>query len=416
MTAELISVGTEILLGNIVNTNANYLAGKCAELGISNYYQVSVGDNEERMKSTIKTALDRSDLVIITGGLGPTKDDLTKEVAAQLMDMPLVMDERTKVRIKDYFKERHILEITDNNLKQAMVPKGAVIVDNKNGTAPGFIMKNSEGKQIILLPGPPNEAIPMFENDIIPYLKTLQKGTIYSRMVKIIGVGESKAETMIADLIESGPNPTIAPYAKIGEVNLRVTAYAQDETEGRKLTQPLVEELKKRFGNYIYTTKESETLEDVVVNLLDKNKFTLSTAESCTGGLIAGRIVNVSGASSVFNEGVITYSNEAKQKHLGVSGETLKKYGAVSYETAKEMAEGARKTFLSDAAIAVTGIAGPLGGTPEKPVGLVFIACAVLDKIVVKEYHFNGSRQTVRDNTVICALDLLRRTLLEFTE
>lgn len=415
MIAELVSVGTEILLGNIVNTNANYLARKCAELGISNYYQVSVGDNIERMKSTITNALNRSDIVIITGGLGPTKDDITKEVAAEIMDIPLVMDDRTKNRILGYFKERHITEITENNLKQAMVPKGAIVIDNHYGTAPGFIMGNSDGKRIILLPGPPNEAIPMFENDIMPYLRENQEGIIYSQMVKIIGIGESRAETMVADLINTQTNPTIAPYAKNGEVHLRVTAFAENEVKGKALTIPLVDELKRRFGINIYTTKESDNLEDVLVDLLSRHKLTLSTAESCTGGLIAGRIVNVSGASSVFNEGVITYSNEAKQRHLSVSGETLEKYGAVSYETAKEMAVGCKKTFNSDTAIAVTGIAGPLGGTQEKPVGLVFIACAVLDKLVVKECHFNGSRQTIRDNTVICALDLLRRTLLEFT-
>lgn len=416
MIAELVSVGTEILLGNIVNTNASYLAEKCALLGISNYFQVSVGDNSERMKSTIQTALDRSDIVIITGGLGPTKDDLTKEVAADLMGMELVMDERSKERILHFFKERHIVEITDNNLKQAMAPKGSIVIDNRNGTAPGFILKNREGKSVILLPGPPNEAIPMFENDIIPYLKKLQKGTIYSQMVKLTGISESKADTMIADLLEGQTNPTIAPYAKNGEVHLRVTAFAEDEVKGKELTDPMVTELKKRFGNLIYTTKESETLEEVVVNLLSSRKLTLSTAESCTGGLIAGRIVNVSGASAVFNEGVITYSNEAKEKYLHVSSETLRKYGAVSFETAKEMAEGARSNLGCDVSLAVTGIAGPLGGTTEKPVGLVYISCAVFDKVTVKEYHFNGSRQKIRENTVISALDLLRRTLLEFTE
>ncbi len=416
MIAELISVGTEILLGNIVNTNASYLAEKCAGLGISNFYQVSVGDNTERMTSTLQTALNRSDIVIITGGLGPTKAELTKEVAANLCGMRLVMDERTKDRIIHFFQERHIDHMPDNNLKQALVPEGAMVIDNHNGTAPGFILMNKEGKRIILLPGPPNEAIPMFESDIIPYLKGLQNGTIYSQMVKMIGISESKAETMISDLIDNQTNPTIAPYAKNGEVHLRVTAFADNDIHGKELTDPLVLELKERFGNHIYTTKESENLEDVVVNLLSSRKLTLATAESCTGGLIAGRIVNVSGASDVFNEGVITYSNEAKEKYLHVSGDTLKRYGAVSYETAKEMAEGARINLHSDASLAVTGIAGPLGGTDEKPVGLVYISCALQNHVIVKEYHFNGSRQKIRENTVISALDLLRRTIIEFTE
>ncbi len=403
MIAELISVGTEILLGNIVNTNASYLAEKCAGLGISNFYQVSVGDNTERMTSTLQTALNRSDIVIITGGLGPTKDDLTKEVAANLCGMRLVMDERTKDRIIHFFQERHIDHMPDNNLKQALVPEGAMVIDNHNGTAPGFILMNKEGKRIILLP-------------IVPYLKGLQNGTIYSQMVKMIGISESKAETMISDLIDNQTNPTIAPYAKNGEVHLRVTAFADNDIHGKELTDSLVLELKERFGNHIYTTKESENLEDVVVNLLSSRKLTLATAESCTGGLIAGRIVNVSGASDVFNEGVITYSNEAKEKYLHVSGDTLKRYGAVSYETAKEMAEGARINLHSDASLAVTGIAGPLGGTDEKPVGLVYISCALQNHVIVKEYHFNGSRQKIRENTVISALDLLRRTIIEFTE
>jgi nicotinamide-nucleotide amidase len=221
---------------------------------------------------------------------------------------------------------------------------------------------------------------------------------------------------MIADLIEIQTNPTIAPYAKNGEVHLRVTAYAKDDVEGKELTDPLVKELKERFGDFIYTTEESENLEDVVVKLLINHKLTLSTAESCTGGLIAGRIVNVSGASEVFNEGVITYSNEAKEKYLSVRGETLKNFGAVSYETAKEMAEGAKQNLHSDVSLAVTGIAGPLGGTTEKPVGLVYISCMVHDKVTVKEFHFNGNRQKIRENTVICALDLLRTSILEFTE
>lgn len=416
MIAELISVGTEILLGNIVNTNASYLAEKCAGLGITNYFQVSVGDNEGRMKSTIKTALERSDIVIITGGLGPTKDDLTKEVVAEILGLSMVLDQRSKDRILNYFKERHLSDMTENNLKQAMAPYGAIIIDNHNGTAPGYIIKNQEDKSILLLPGPPNEAIPMFERDMIPYLKSMQEGVLYSRMVKIIGIGESKVETMVADLIEKQSNPTIAPYAKNGEVHLRVTAYAQDDIMGEELTAPVVEELMRRFGKDIYTTMESEKLEEVVVNLLNNHNLTLSTAESCTGGLIAGRIVNVSGASLVFSEGVITYSNEAKEKYLYVNHDTLLKYGAVSFETAREMAIGAREYLHSDVSIAVTGIAGPHGGTLEKPVGLVYIACAIYDKVMVKEYYFNGSREKIRENTVIHALDLLRRSILEFTE
>ncbi|WP_313132146.1 competence/damage-inducible protein A [Anaerocolumna sp.] len=431
MIAELISVGTEILLGNIVNTNANYLARKCAELGITNYYQVSVGDNEERLTDVIKTALSRSQILIFTGGLGPTKDDLTKEVTAKVLNKKLIEDSHTKERIREYFTRKKGLEITENNWKQALIIEGSTVVDNHNGTAPGLIVKTEEEKIIILLPGPPNELHPMFEEAIFPYLNKLQPGVLYSEMVKICGIGESKAETMIQDLIAHQTNPTIAPYAKTGEVHLRITASASDMTEGKALVKPVVEELQKRFSTHIYTNKEEENLEDVVVNLLAKHKLTISTAESCTGGLLTGRLVNVAGASEVLGEGFITYSNEAKEKYLKVSHKTLEKYGAVSKETAAEMASGAcenisgydgytvdvndgddnntgRKTSL-----AITGIAGPGGGTEEKPVGTVYIGCMVNGHVRVKKYQFKGNRQKVREYSVINGLDLLRTSIIE---
>lgn len=413
MIAELISVGTEILLGNIVNTNSNYLAVKLAELGISNYFQVSVGDNEERLTNTIKTALNRSDIVILTGGLGPTKDDLTKEAAAKVLGKELVEDIHSRQRIESYFAGRHIIDITSNNWKQALVIEGCLVVDNHNGTAPGLIAESNAGKKIILLPGPPNELHPMFEKSITPYLRALQPGVFYSEMVKICGIGESKAETMIDDIITAQTNPTIAPYAKDGEVHLRVTAAASSVEEGKILVKPMVEELSKRFQNYIYTTKEEESLEDVVVKLLAQNKLTLALAESCTGGLLAGRIVNVAGASSVLGEGFITYSNEAKQKYLGVNVQTLKNFGAVSVETAIEMANGVAKTAGSSASLAITGIAGPEGGTEEKPVGLVYVACYLKGKVTVEELRLKGNRQKIRNSTVIYALNLLRNRILE---
>jgi nicotinamide-nucleotide amidase len=413
MIAELISVGTEILLGNIVNTNANYLAVKLAELSISNYFQVSVGDNAERLADTIKTALNRSDIVILTGGLGPTKDDLTKEVTARVLGKELVEDVHSRERIKSYFIDRNVNDITSNNWKQALVMEGCMVIDNHNGTAPGLIAESDNGKKIILLPGPPNELYPMFEENIIPYLRTLQPGVFYSEIVKICGIGESKAETMIEDMIAAQTNPTIAPYAKDGEVHLRITASATTVEEGRVLIKPIVEELGKRFKNYIYTTREEESMEDVVVKLLADNKLSLALAESCTGGLLAGRVVNVAGASSVLGEGFITYSNEAKQKYLGVEAETLKNYGAVSEETAIEMAKGAAIAAGSSASLAVTGIAGPEGGTQEKPVGLVYVACYLRGKITVQELRLKGNRQKIRNYTVIYALNLLRNCILD---
>lgn len=412
MVVELISVGTELLLGNIVNTNAAYLAQKCAILGLSLYHQTVVGDNEERLSETLQTALGRADVVILSGGLGPTQDDLTKETAASVLEMPLVEDAHSRERIEEYFKNSQFKIITDNNWKQAMVPKGAIVVDNDNGTAPGLIMEK-KGKSVILLPGPPNELVPMFEKSIMPYLRKLQPETISSVMVKICGLGESYVETQIADLIENQSNPTIATYAKIGEVHLRVTAKAADEKEAKKLIKPMVKELKNRFGNSIYTTDENVTLEETVVNLLKEKELTLTTAESCTGGMLGARLTNVPGVSDVYKQGFITYSNRAKRKMLDVKKNTLKDYGAVSDKTAKEMAKNGAFITGSDACVSITGIAGPGGGTPEKPVGLVYIACCYHDNITVNEYHFKGEREKVRENTVVRALTLLRECILE---
>ncbi len=411
MTVELVCVGTELLLGNIVNTNAAFLAEKCADLGLSCYYQTVVGDNEERLSETLKTALKRSDVVILSGGLGPTKDDLTKEVAAKVMGKKLHMHEPSRKRIEDFFKKRN-LEATENNWKQAMMPKGAIVVDNENGTAPGVIMEE-EGKKVILLPGPPNELIPMFEKGIMPYLSK-KNATIYSQTVKICGVGESKAETMVKDLIDKQTNPTIAPYAKNCEVHFRVTAKAADEKEAKKLLKPVVKELKSRFENHVYTTEADTTLEKAVVDLLTANKLTVSTAESCTGGMLAGRLMNVPGASQVYKSGYITYSNKAKRKILNVKKGSLEKKGAVSEEVAREMAKGAAMASKAEVAVAVTGIAGPDGGTEEKPVGLVYIACSVCGKIKVKKYHFSGNRAKIRETSVSSALILMRQCILEY--
>ena len=411
MTVELISVGTEILLGNIVNTNAAYLAEQCAVLGLSCFYQTVVGDNEARLAQVLETALGRSDIIILSGGLGPTRDDLTKETAARVMGKELHMDEHSRKRIEDFFTKRG-LELTDNNWKQAMVPEGAVVIDNDNGTAPGIIIE-SEEKRVILLPGPPGELIPMFESAIYPYLSKAEPGVIYSQTVKLCGIGESKAETMVADLIAEQGNPTIAPYAKIGEVHLRITAKASAEKEAKKLIKPVVKELKNRFGMNVYTTEENVTLEQAVVDLLLANKLTVTTAESCTAGLLAGRIMNVAGATQIYNEGYITYSNEAKEKLVGVSHGTLESHGAVSHETAAEMAEGAARAAGADASVSVTGIAGPDGGTKEKPVGLVYVGCYVKGNVRTEEFRFLGNRAKNREYAVVRALTLLREELLK---
>lgn len=413
MTVELISVGTEILLGNIVNTNAAFLSEKCAMLGLSCYHQSVVGDNEERLEDALKLALSRSDIVILSGGLGPTKDDITKEVTAKVFGRTLYEDAHTKERIREHFARNHRRQITENNWKQALVPEGAVVIDNHNGTAPGLILEE-DGKRAILLPGPPNEIKPMFERDIAPYLNQLQPEGIYSKMVKICSIGESSAEAMAADLMDAQTNPTLAPYAKTGEVHFRVTARAADEAYAERLMEPMLTELSRRFGDKIFTMREDETLEDVVIHMLAEHKMTVTTAESCTGGLLAGRLLNVSGASDVYQEGYVTYANEAKEHLLGVKHETLESYGAVSEQTAAEMASGAARAAGADAALGVTGIAGPGGGTPEKPVGLVYIGCYVRGHVRVEEYHFTGNRSKNREFAVARALTLLREELLKY--
>lgn len=414
MVVELISVGTEILLGNIVNTNATYLAEKCALLGCSLYHQTVVGDNEERMEEAIRQAIERADIVILTGGLGPTKDDLTKEVTAKVFGRKLYMDEHSRTRIRDYFEKIKSKKVTENNWKQALVPEGAIVIDNLNGTAPGLILEDKErGKAAILIPGPPNEMKPMFEHDIAPYLNKKQPEGIYSHMVKVCGIGESRAETMVADLMDAQTNPTLAPYAKTGEVHFRVTARACSEEAAEQLMEPMIEEMKKRFGDAVYTTEKNVTLEESVIRLLEEKKMTVTTAESCTGGKLSGRLLNVSGASGVYNEGYITYANASKEKILGVKHETLETYGAVSEQTAAEMALGAAKAAGADAALSVTGIAGPGGGTAEKPVGLVYIGCAVNGEVTVREYRFTGNREKNRDYAVARAITLLREELLK---
>lgn len=411
MICELISVGTELLLGNIVNTNAQFLAEQCALLGLTMYYQSTVGDNPERLSQTITQALDRSDVVILTGGLGPTEDDLTKEICAQVMGFPLAEDPHTRQRIEEYFKNNIYQEIPDNNWKQAVIPQGALVLDNDNGTAPGLILEK-DGKRAILLPGPPGELIPLFTHQVAPYLEKLRPEIIRSQMVKICGVGESQVEDKLLDLIDQQTNPTIATYAKTGEVHLRVTASASSQEEAEKLIKPVVKEIKKRFGDAVYSTKEEESLEAAVVRLLKKHELTVTTAESCTGGMLAARLVNVPGVSDVFREGFVTYSNKAKRRLLDVGKGTLKKYGAVSEQTAREMAMGGVFATGADICVATTGIAGPSGGTEDKPVGLVYISCILRDEVTVQRFQFKGNREKVREQTVVKALDLLRRSIL----
>ncbi|SDK03634.1 competence/damage-inducible protein A [Natronincola ferrireducens] len=412
MKAEIIAVGTEILLGDIVNTNAQYVAKSLADMGIFVYHQSVVGDNWERIKKAYETAFERVELVITTGGLGPTKDDLTKEVAADYFGKNLMLDEASLESMKGYLLGRN-QPITEGNKKQAYFPEGAIILENHHGTAPGCIIEE-KGKILILLPGPPREMMPMFSKQVIPHLSKYQEGYLVSKTLRVCGIGESYMEEMIKDIVEVQNNPTIAPYAKEGEVTLRITASGKNLEEAKALIDPMEREVRIRLGNHIYGEGET-SLEETIGKLLIDNHLTIATAESCTGGLLAGRIVNVPGISSVFTEGVITYSNSSKIKLLGVKEKTLEEHGAVSKETAVEMAEGVAKLGNTDIGIAITGVAGPGGGTKEKPVGLIYVGLYIKGNTYTKQINFKGDRQRLRNFAVTQALCWLRKVLMEET-
>ena len=410
MKVELVCVGTELLLGNILNTNAKYLSEKCAELGLSLYYQTVVGDNDSRLAEMIKAAFERSDVVIFTGGLGPTSDDITKEVVSETFGLPLVYDEKAADELTKRLN-RFGVSITENNYKQAYVPEGCTVLYNHNGTAPGILIEKN-GKIAILLPGPPKEMQPMFEEYCVPFFKERSGLEIDSVMVKLIGIGESSAASKVEDIIEKSMNPTVAPYAKQTQVHLRITARAESSEACRALIDPVLAEIKDRLGEYIYTTDAKKDIEDVVYDLLKEKNLTITTAESCTGGLLAGKIINVSGASDVYKEGFVTYSDEAKMKDLGVAKETLDKYSAVSSQCAEEMARGAAKAAGADVAVVTTGIAGPEGGSEENPVGTVYIGVYYDGKTTVKRFSLGNNRQMVRDAACVRALDMVRRAII----
>lgn len=407
MKGEILSVGTELLLGDILNTNAQTLARKLAALGVDVYYQTVVGDNAERLHDFYGTAFERSDLVVVTGGLGPTEDDLTKETGAKFFNKEMILHEDIARELEEYFKNSGI-PYTQNNLKQAYFPEGSVILPNDNGTAPGCLIEEN-GKILVMMPGPPNEMIPMLENHVAPYLKKKNGSVLVSRTLRLCGIGESYLETQIKDLME-GSNPTLAPYAKTGEVHLRLTAKAENREDAEALLTPVVEDLYGRFSSKIYGEGE-DTLEKVVTQLLISKKLTLAVAESLTGGELTSRLVDVPGISKALLEGIVAYSNQAKLDRLGVSQETLEAYGAVSAQTATEMARGAAAGAGADIGISTTGIAGPGGGTDKKPVGLTYIGVYMNGKTMAREFHFKGNRLKIRERAVVTALNLLRNII-----
>lgn len=409
MNAEIISVGTELLLGQVVNTDTTIVARELSALGINLLYSAVVGDNVERLKLAVETAISRSDLLIMTGGLGPTTDDLTKETTAACAGRKLVLHQPSLDRILNYFNEK---KVSSNQEKQAWLPEGCTVFQNDNGTAPGCAFQAQSGCTIIMLPGPPSELEPMLRNYVVPYLKQDQEWVIVSHNVHIYGRGEAPVAQMMDDLM-NGENPTLAPYAKEGECYLRVTAKAHTEEEADQMCQPLIQEIKRRLGDFVYSV-DVESLEELVVQKLADQGKKLATAESCTGGLLAKRITDVSGSSAVFDMGCVTYANEAKEALLSVDHGTLEQYGAVSEETAREMAEGIVRRSGSDIGVGITGIAGPDGGTPEKPVGLIYIALSDGEHTWVTKRSPIGrtkSRAWHRHCAASQALDMVRRYL-----
>lgn len=413
-SAEIISVGTELLLGDIVNTDAAFISRRLAALGIAHYHQSTIGDNSDRLEDIIREALGRSDLVILTGGLGPTYDDLSKETAARVMGRKLVTDKPSLENIEARARSFGF-EMTENNKKQALIPEGSTVFRNNYGTAPGMSIEDFEkGKLVILLPGPPRECEPMFSEEVEPYLRRFSDKLLLSHTLNIFGMGESKVESILRPLMLASTNPTLAPYAKDGEVQLRVTAFGDNEARCEALCEDMISRvLATEVGKCVYG-KDAGTLEDALVKELIKQSKHIAAAESCTGGYIAKRITNVSGSSEVIDGSIVTYANRVKEQFVNVSRETLSKYGAVSRETAIEMARGVRKLFGADIGVSTTGIAGPTGGTPEKPVGTVFVGVSTEAHEEVRELHIgNGlaTREYVRYISASNALHLALMTL-----
>ena len=413
MNAEVISVGTELLLGQTVDTDAVFLAQMLSRLGINVHNRATVGDNADRMKDAMRLAFSRADLVITVGGLGPTQDDLTKEMVAEVLGDTFVEDQAHSQWLRDRMSLRGWQNLPPSFWKQALVPASGGGIPNPNGTALGALFEK-DGKIAICLPGPPNELIPMAEASVEPYLQEKtsgQRAVLQSRVLRIVGMGESLVEERAGDLMTTD-NPTVAPYAKTGEVHLRITARAPSTEEALALIAPREAALRERLGDVVYGI-DGEKLESVVVGMLNIMGRTVALAESCTGGLIAKRITDVPDASRVFGLGLVTYSNEAKTQFLGVPAEMIERVGAVSAETARAMAVGAREAGKADIGVSVTGIAGPGGGSEEKPVGTVHIGLAWEGGAVSEHHHLLGSRADIGYRASQNALALVRRFLLD---
>ena len=371
MKAEILCVGTELLLGDIVNTNAAYIARELARIGIELYHQTVVGDNQERLKRALNEAFDRADLVVTTGGLGPTFDDVTKETVAAYFGKKMVRNQEAMDRISSYYEKRGI-ELTDNTKKQADLPEGCIAFQNNHGTAPGLAIEG-RGKVVIMLPGPPSEMIPMFDGSAVPYLLQYSGKTIVSSTVHFFGIGESLLESRMHEYMLAHNNPSVAPYAKDGEVQVRVTASARTKEEADAMIRPVVAEICRDYGKYLYGV-DVGTMQNALVRELRTKGLTIAVAEGCSGGNVIKRITEVPGSDQVFEMGVVTNTSRAREKLAGVRPETMARYGIYSEETAREMAEGIRRSSGADIGIAITGRTGPESDTVGEELGLVYVA------------------------------------------
>lgn len=408
MKAEIISIGTEIMIGSTLNTNSQFLSNKLIELGIESYYHSSVDDDEDRLTEIINIALERADLIITTGGLGPTRDDLTKEVVSKVLNLELETDQDMENNILNMFANMHI-NMTNNNKKQAMKPKGSEFILNDIGTAPGIFI-NKDNKKIIMLPGPPREVNLMFNKYVLPLLK--EDEHIIIKSINTIGIGESSLESQILSLNLNEENIMINTYAKEGTIEIKIIGKARNKEEVENGINNIFNILKENLGDYIYGY-DGISIEEVVFNLLLSKNMKIGLCESCTGGLIASKLTGIPGSSKVFDRGIVSYSNESKMQVLGVSIDTLNKYGAVSEQTAYEMAKGLMDSTDLDIVASITGIAGPDGGTDKKPVGLTYICIMTRKGHKTIQRNFNGNRKIIQNRASIAVLDEIRKTILK---
>ena len=410
-SVEIVTIGTEILLGHLLDTNSVYVASRLADHGVDVFAKHSVGDNADRLAAMLDDVLARADGAITTGGLGPTVDDLTKDAVGRAVGKPLVLHEPSLRAIEERFTVFG-RPMTENNRRQAYLPQGCVVLDNPHGTAPGFVALRDDGKFVACMPGVPREMKPMLDEKLVPWLVARfgLRSAIYTKTLHTVGIGESQLDSIVEDLFSSLENPKIAMLAHTGSVDVKVMAKAESRAEADAMIAPVAEELRRRIPSG-YFGDDDVTLPRAIVDALRARGLRFATAESCTGGQVADALVSVAGASDVFRGGVVAYDNAVKTALLDVPEGTLDRFGAVSEETAVAMARGARARLGADVVISITGIAGPSGGSPEKPVGLVWFALAFGDEVEAKRLTFPGTRADVRERATIAALSLVWRRL-----